>query len=274
MYTKFITKFNVGTFVILLTVASSAIAQERIFSIGYGKALINNDSSTYTISIDLNRVPGSNEKGNGYFFVNERIDSTRWGYYAKPTADINLGSGTSAAPNNVSVGLAFGLAYDFKESKIGIASFCLEMSPDFVGDKTLRNSLKYLSLTPCFQVDNTWDGISIFLGAGFSYSLGKRSILDELDHAYSRTSVPVSMKLRAFNFAEGEKMRLHLSATYKFNKVFNDIEVNERSFDFFNVKTDFYLLKNLAVNFTYNCGFEEPLFKENNAFSFGVTLAR
>ena len=51
----------------------TGFSQDRIFSLGYGKTFVRNDSTTLSITLDLNRIPGQTEKAGGYYFLNDVI---------------------------------------------------------------------------------------------------------------------------------------------------------------------------------------------------------
>lgn len=262
-------------FAFLVMSSISILAQERIVSFGYGKTFVDDDSSTFVITFDLNRIPGSSEKGGGYFFINEPIGDSKLGYYLKPSMDLNIGSGTSSAPNNISLGFPFGLAYDFIETSAGIFTLNLEFAPEGVSDKSLANTLLYFSMGPFLQYEFTEKKYSVYIATGANYALGNRYISEASDNSYRRLNFPTYLKFRCWSFKKDPtKYRIHLSSIYKNNRVLKDTESSEQNYSYLNFKFDFYLIPTLGINITYNNGHEEPLFKRNNSISFGITLAR
>jgi len=264
-----------------------SFSQERIFSIGYGKTYVENDSTTVSVTIDLNRIPGQSEKAGGYYFVNEVIDSTkvnsRWGYYIKPTVDINIGSSTSSAPNNISLGVPVGLVYDFKETNIGIFSFYIDGAPELVADKSFNNNLYYFSINAYIKYEINHDKFLINLLTGLSNANGERDQYALTTDSYGRFTIPLFLKFSFWNtianegtIKEKKYKRINWSNWLKFNSVYKDaININEKkNYTFFNSKLDFYLTPNLGLNITYYNGNEEPIFKRNNSLTFGITLAR
>ncbi len=95
-------------------------------------------------------MPAQSEKAGGYYF-----ESPVWGYYLKPTLDINLGSSVTSAPNNISIGVPIGLVYDFsnREKRFpGIVSFYIEGSPEMVADQNMQNILYYFSFKSVYKI--------------------------------------------------------------------------------------------------------------------------
>ncbi len=161
-----------GCLVSLLLLAQNLFAQERLFFLGYTDNYISDDSTNFTLNFDLNRIPGATEKAGGTFFYNDLLrENSKWRFYVKPSADINIGTGTTTAPNNVNVGVPLGFAYD----GIELSELAFEASPEFVGDKTFDNFLIYGSVGAYFKVEfkrNTLLDIS----TGFTFSNGKEPL--------------------------------------------------------------------------------------------------
>jgi hypothetical protein len=266
--------------VILLT-TFACWGQERLFSIGVTKNYISKDSTNLSLTLDLNRIPGSTEKAGGYFFVNEVIGKSQWGWYVKPTIDVNIGSGTTTAPNNISVGVPVGVAYDFKKPKV--LSLYIEGSPDFVADKTFDNYLLYFTIGSYlkFEYNKSW---LLNVTSGLSLSNGKRSYSSKIkgSNGYGRFTIPVFVKLNFWNatFGTGADAkpykRINITNAFKFSNVYKDNAAitSDKSLFYFSSKLDFYFIPRLAFSMTYNSGNEEPLFKKVKSLSFGLTLAR
>ena len=263
-------------------VSSTAYSQERIFSLGYGKSFVTDDSSTINLTFDLNRIPGQTEKAGGYYFVNEVLGKSNWGYYIKPTMDVNIGSGVTSAPNNISIGVPFGIVYDFKETDLGIFSWYFDGSPELIADKTFTNNLYYVSLNTYLKYEYLDSKILIDIISGISNANGVRhQVLPKEDDTenYGRLTVPAYMKLVAWNASTNkgkDYKRISWINSFKYNHIYSDNKsVNpETDYTFFNSKLDFYITPNLAINVTYFNGNEEPVFKRNNSITFGLTLAR
>jgi len=267
--------------VILFTSTIICNAQERLFSIGITKNYLSKDSTNLSLTLDLNRIPGTTEKGGGYFFVNEVIGGSQWRYYIKPTIDVNIGSGTTVAPNNVSVGVPVGLAYDFKRHKV--LSLYIEGSPDFVADKSFDNYLIYFTVGSYLKYEYN-KSVLLNITAGASVSNGKRAYSAKVkdSEGYGRLTIPIFIKLNFWNAKYGsgadakEYKRINLTNTFRFSNVYKDnfTITPDPSLFYFNSKFDFYFIPRLAFSVSYNSGYEEPLFKKVKSLSFGLTLAR
>jgi len=252
-----------------------------LFSIGYTKNYISSDSTNISFTLDLNRIPGATEKGGGYFFVNEVIDVSQWRYYVKPSIDVNIGSGTTTVPNNVSLGVPVGLAYDFKKPKV--LSLYIEGSPDFVADKTFDNYLFYFTIGSYLKFEYNRN-VLFNITAGAMVSNGKRAYAAKAKEGdgYGRLTVPIFIKLNFWDakFGKGsdakEYKRINLTNTFKFSNVYNDAAAitPDPTLFYFNSKFDFFFIPRLALSVTYNSGYEEPLFKKVRSLAIGLTLAR
>jgi len=262
--------------------------QEKILSIGYAKTFVLKDSTALNLSFDLNRIPGQKEKAGGYYFVNEVLKN-KWGYYIKPSLDVNIGSSVSSAPNNISIGLPVGIVYDFEKTDIGIFSLYVEGSPELVADKELTNNLYYFSLNSYLKYELLNDDLLLNVLVGVTNANGFRSqiITDENQtDNYGRLTFPIYSKIASWNASNKRTVngvekgkdfkRLHWTNTLKINYVYEDDKnINtETNYTFFSSKVDFYFMPNLAFNVTYNNGNQEPLFVRNNSLSFGLTLAK
>ncbi len=274
------------TIIIIVALVSlqNQYCQERIFSIGYGKTFVTTDSSTLSLTLDLNRIPGQSEKAGGYYFVNEVFDTTDinsgWGYYVKPSIDINIGSGITGSPNNISLGVPVGVVYDFKKTNIGIFSLYIDGSPELIADKGFNNNLYYFSINTYLKYEFLNDNIILDILAGLTNANGFRNQINiEQVDGYGRFTLPVFLKLLCWNAVSkaGKKYkRISWANSFKQNYVYSDnntINTDDR-YTFFNSKFDFYIFPNLGLNVTYNNGKEEPIFKRSNSISFGITLAR
>ncbi|OXB21479.1 hypothetical protein B0A80_16925 [Flavobacterium tructae] len=243
--------------------------------LGYTKNYFEKDSTNITLNFDLNRIPGSSEKNTDTYLYNENMKNEKFGLYVKPTADINIGSGTTTAPNNISVALPFGIAYD----STPFAQLSFEIGPEIVGDKNFDNYLIYGNTGVYYR----WEykkKVLVNLAAGAGMAHGTRTYLDEKKKAngYSRFTVPLYFK---FGFWNGEKngvpyQKLQLVNSFKFNNVFedNDLITPEPNMIFNTTRIDLYLNANFAITAQYQYGQEEPLFKKLKTMSFGITLAK
>lgn len=280
-------KFFLCAYVFLNAIFS--YGQEKIFSLGYAKTFVNEDSSSLNLTFDLNRIPGQTEKAGGIYFLNEIIGTEGWGYYIKPTMDINIGSSVTSAPNNISIGLPIGFAYDFKKSNIGIFSWYFDGSPELVADKSFTNNLYYLSVNSFLKYELLNKSILFNMILGASNANGVRSQIKldgEKSDSYGRITFPLVLKLLTWN-ASTKKIvngaqkgkdykRFSWLCTYKFNHVYSDnLTINKKKdYSFFNSKIDFYFTPNFGINLTYFNGNEEPIFKRNNSIMLGLTLAK
>lgn len=272
-----------------MIITTVGYSQEKIFSLGYGKTFVKNDSTTINISFDLNRIPGQSEKAGGYYFLNEVLGNSRWGYYIKPTMDVNIGSGVTSAPNNISVGLPVGLVYDFPKNNLGVFSWYIDGSPEIVADKAFTNNLYYFSINTYLKYEYFDSSILLNVITGASNANGIRhQILSEehLKDSYGRVTIPLYLKLvtwnastkRVVNGVEKGKdfKRISWTNSFKFNHIYSDNTVvnQEDNYTFFSSKLDFYITPNFGINITYFNGNEEPIFKRTNSITFGVALAR
>ncbi|MDB5223384.1 MAG: hypothetical protein JWN83_2051 [Chitinophagaceae bacterium] len=266
--------------VLFILVSYTGFCQDRILSFGYSKNFIDKDSSNFAIQIDLNRIPGKTESAGSFYVVNTIVGKTPFGFYLKPTADINIGSYTTLAPNNISVGLPFGFSFDIPKFSPGLFSASLEFSPDFVGEKTFSQYLCYFSpgvVVNYSLVPHTTAEI-IDIGAGIYKSYGKRmqSTKTKTTNKYQKITIPVAIGLSLFKNTAKNFHRLKFAGVYKYNHVQKDNTlITPNVFNsYVLLKLDYYFIKNLGVNFTFNSGREEPLFKRVKSLSFGITLAR
>jgi hypothetical protein len=270
-----------------------ALGQERLFSIGYGRTIVTNDSSTLSFTVDINRVPGKSETQGGYYFANNNIYGWKdWGWYAKPSLDINLGSTTTTAANNVAIATPIGLTLDIDPTSVGLFTLNIEAAPEVVSDRTFNNSLYYASIGPFLRYSNV-KNILLDATAGFSYANGIRDQRREkISDRYSRVTFPLFVKFACWNDtsttitrkADGTKIkspgkafrRISVVNTVKYNVIAADNEATTTDNRYFynNTKVDVYLTPNVAFNVTYNYGYEEPLFKKMHSLAFGITVAR
>lgn len=275
---------------VLLSVyfCSSLFGQERILSIGYSKTFVSDDSSALNISFDLNRIPGQKERAGGYYFVNDVLKG-QWGYYIKPSMDVNIGSSVNSAPNNISVGLPLGIVYDFNKINLGLFSWYFEVSPEIVADKNLTNNLYYFSQNSYLKYEFFNNKYLINLLIGITNANGVRTQVatdGTQTDPYGRLTFPIYSKVLFFNastkrvvkgIAKGKDYkRIHWTNTLKFNHIYKDNNIiNTKSgYTFFSSKLDFYFIPNLALNITYNNGNQEPIFERNNSLTLGLTLAK
>jgi hypothetical protein len=263
-----------------------AISQESIFSIGYGINFVSKDSSALTLSIDLNRIPGKPESAGSYF-LNEVIKDTKnWGYYFKPTMDINLGNGVSTAPNNISIGTPFGLTFDVhaknkeKDSYWGLISLFAEASPMIVSDNKLENILAYFTFGPYIRYSYLADKKFILdLQAGITNSNGKRIENYNSTSKFGMVTIPLYVNIKTWGVKSKKNKtdyyRIQLKNTLKNNNIYNDSpNFKTKSYRYYSGKLEFYFCSKFAVNVEYKNGNEEPLFKDNHSLTFGLTLAK
>src|SRR6218665_67979 len=261
----------------LMFTALTVSAQERLLFLGYTKNYVSGDSTHFTFNFDLNMIPGASEKVGGTFFVNKLLKKEAWRFYFKPSADVNIGSGTTTAPNNISIGTPLGFSYD----GIKLSELSFEGAPEFVADKTFDNFLFYGTVGTYFRIESKKKTL-LNVSVGVSVSNGKRSysMKGAQSHSYGRFTIPVYTK---FAFWEGadpsdkskKYFKMHLTGTLKINNVYKDDEVitPDPSLLYSTGKLEFYFIPRLAFTVNYTYGYEEPLFKKNNTLSFGLTFA-
>jgi hypothetical protein len=268
---------------VLIFVLSSnvkLIGQEKIFSVGYGKTFITGDSSTFSFSIDLNRIPGRSETSGGYF-INEVIGDSQWGYYFKPSMDINIGSSISSVPNNISIALPIGLSYDFSKlnNNMGIISLYIEGAPEAISDRSFKNFLYYFSLGTYIKYEFNASDFLFDFQTGISDANGSRNQKTLRNDYYGRFTIPLYFKITGWEATNNKNKsfrRIQFVNTLKYNIIYSDDYnlIDKKRYFYFNSKFDFYFTPNFGFNVMYNYGNEEPLFKKNNSLTFGITLAK
>lgn len=269
-------------YLFILFLSTFAKAQDRIVSFGYAFNIINSDSSNYAIQVDLNRIRGLSEAAGSYFLVNTPLPGNKFPlrFYLKPTADVNIGSGTSLLPNNISVGLPFGFAHKFKNTSNGTFFLAAELSPEFVGDKTLSQYLYYVSpgLVLNYGIVPDKKATNIDLSIGIYRAFGRRmhDVKTKVKNDYGKISVPVALSISLFKNNKDDFHYVKLTGVYKHNYIMEDnftINPNKTN-NFMNFKLDFFPIKKLGLNFSYSSGRDEPLFKQVKSFIAGFTFAR
>lgn len=264
----------------LALVSLTAKAQDKILSIGYSKNFVNKDSSNFAIQFDLNRTTGKSENAGSFYLVNTPIKSTPFDFYLKPTADVNIGSYTTSAPNNISVGLPFGFAYEVPKFGKGLFTTSLEFSTDAVAEKSLQQYLYYFSpgVTVSYSYVDPENNNIIDIGVGTYFSNGKRlqNIKTKVKNTYQKVTIPLSVSMNLFKNIPKNFYRLKFTGIYKYSDIKKDdrLITPDRDKNFVLLKLDYFFIKQLGINITYNAGYEEPLFKKVNSLSFGITLAR
>jgi len=257
-------------------------AQERIFSVGIVKNYISKDSTNFAFSLDLNRIPAATEKSGGFYFYNEVLGGSQFRFYIRPSIDVNIGSGVTTAPNNISLGVPLGLVYDFKKPKV-LSWYFLELTPEAVTDKTMDNYLLYGTAGSYLKYEyNSKTFVNII--SGVSVSAGRRSYSAKLKghNPYGRFTVPAYLKLNFWEDSTGKKgarqpfTRINTSTTFKYSNVYKDDPTitPDPTLTYFSFKLDFYFIPRLALSIQYNNGYEEPLFKKVKSLTIGLTLAR
>ncbi|OZI09601.1 hypothetical protein BWI93_03190 [Siphonobacter sp. BAB-5385] len=268
-------------YLVLFMIDFVAFGQDNIFSIGYGKTYVGDDSTSFNVLIDLNRTPGVSESAGGFYFVNRPFKGSKWGYYFKPTMDINVGTSIASSPNNISLGLMNGFAYDFEKTSLGVFTFLCEMGPEFVSSRDLKKSLTYFSFSPLIDYE-IWQNGGFHAIIGASIANGFRANPEQDKAYYGRLTFPLFIKgelIKASAKVEGNDMEfkvIKISGRFKYNWIFSDKSgdlLHNRLF-YNTIKADIYFHPFFGLNLTYNKGFEEPLFKENHSFSIGLTFAR
>lgn len=257
-------------------------SQDRIFAVGYTKNFVSKDSSNISFTIDLNRMPGKSEGAGTYFLVNTPAFE-KFNFFVKPTADVNLGSYTTLAANNVSIGLPIGLSRklnkDNPSATFGTFWGAFEIGPDFIADKTFDNYLYYLS--PGFTLNYSHTSRKetvIDFGIGVKYGFGERlqSVKTKQKNTYTKYIVPIGVTFNTFKSKDDSFHHLKFSGIYKYNHILKDdpIAFPDKNRNYLQLKLDYYFISQLGINVTYSSGYEEPLFKKVHSLAFGITLAR
>lgn len=266
----------------IVLLSLSGISQDRIFAIGYTKNFVNSDSSNISFTIDLNRMPGKSETAGTYFLVNapafEKVN-----FFVKPTADVNLGSYTTLAANNVAIGLPIGvtrkLNKDNPNAKWGTLWGSFEVGPDFIADKSFNNYLYYVSpgITLNYSHSSKKETVIDF-GIGFKYGFGERlqNVKTKEKNSYRKYIIPIGVAFNAFKSKDDSYHHMKLSGIYKYNHILKDDPTisPDKDKNYLQIKLDYYFISQLGFNITYTSGYEEPLFKKVNSIAFGITLAR
>lgn len=243
--------------------------QARIFSLGYTKNYISDDSTNFTFTVDINRMQSLAEKGANYHFVNEE----HW--YFRPSLDINIGSGTKTAPNNISVGFPLGYVKDFARPKI--MSLYLEASPDFVSDKTVDNFLYYLT-TGAYLKYEYHKNVTVTLQTGLTVSNGRRAYSNKTigNNAYGRLVIPNTFRFNFWNdsYKGSSFQRINFITVFKLSNIYKDNSTvtPDKSLTYSNTKFDLFVIPKLSITITYMNGYEEPLFQKVKSLSFGLSF--
>jgi hypothetical protein len=257
-------------------------SQDRIFAIGYTKNFVNSDSSNISFTIDLNRMPGKSEAGGTYFLVNTPAFE-KFNFFVKPTADVNLGSYTTLAANNVAIGLPIGfsrkLNKDNPDAKWGTLWGSFEVGPDFIADKSFDKYLYYVSPGVTLNYSHSSKKQTVIdFGIGFKYGFGERLLSAETKqkNSYKKYIIPIGIAFNAFKSKDDSYHHLKLSVIYKYNHILKDDPTisPDKGRNYLQFKLDYYFTGQFGVNITYTSGYEEPLFKKVNSLAFGITLAR
>ncbi|HYF32532.1 MAG TPA: hypothetical protein VD993_15515 [Chitinophagaceae bacterium] len=270
---------NIYTIAIAIFLAANCCSQDKILSFGYAKNFVNKDSSNVAIAIDLNRIPGRSEATGSLYLVNVPLGGLPFNFYLKPTADVNLGSYTTSAANNISIGGPLGIAYLIPEGIPGNLYAALEIAPEIIAEKNLNQYLYYISPGLFLNYSYTDPGNNniIDFGTGYKLAFGQRlqNVKTKTKNSYRKVLIPIGLSLSLWQTGGGFH-RIKFTGVYKFNSVLkDDMTVNPRKDNSYTLlKLDFYIIRQLGINMTYNAGYEEPLFKKTNSLSFGITLAR
>jgi hypothetical protein len=263
-------------FLIFLT---NSYAQDRIFSFGYTTNFVAKDSTNFSLTVDVNRMPGKSEAAGTYFLYNQTAFE-KVNFFIKPTADINLGTYTTLAANNVSVGLPIGISRLLNtpnpDNTKGNILASIEIGPDFIADKSFNNYLYYISPGLTFNYIFQSKKEFIFdLGFGIKYGIGQRvqTIEPKDNYTYNKYIVPIGIAISAFK-SEKDFHYLKFGGIFKYNRVLEDQDNVRKSNIYTQLKLDIFAVSQLAFNITYTAGYEEPLFKQVNSLAFGITLAR
>lgn len=267
---------------VIALAAMACYGQENIFSVGYGKTFVKKDSSTISATLQINNVPGSTSSPGNYYMANNIIND-KWGWYLKPAADINLGSATASAPNNVSFSTPIGFSYDFDKTGDFIITGYIEAAPAMVADRDFKNTLYYGVFGEYLKGATTSKAIEFTFLTGPSFANGVRDQTGSDNHTYSRLGLPVYLTFSCWhdvykhgNDKPKDFKRLTFKHTFKYNRIFNDDPaVMSRNDYFFNsAEADFYIIPTMGIKLTYNNGFDEPVFVNNNAYTIGIVFAK
>lgn len=217
----------------VLTVVFTVLApllgysQNQLISISYGYDYAL-DTTGVGISIDLNRKLAAKET-EGIYWVYKNLPRgsykegesclSNWFLTLRPTIDANLGSSTSLAPNNISIGLPVSLGYDFE--KFGFINrngadnhtFLFQLEPKFISDRDFENALYVVEPGAFWNVTINRTGVDRTVGpvgvkaidftVGVKQAFGQRRIYKEVadvpgsakGHDYSRLSIPFQLEV-------------------------------------------------------------------------------
>ena len=279
---------KISILILLLSIVTSSNAQERIFSIGYTYNLINSDSTNFNLNLDFNRNPSSSEKTGGYYFVSDKF-TPNLDYYVRPTIDMNIGTGTSITPNNISLAIPCGLNYNPDNLLISVY---FEGTPELVSEKTLTNYLAYLSNSVYlkYEFGNAQNIFQVQPGISISNGVREYSSNELTSNFYGRLTTPLyfgfihvdstDVKIKSDQIEEKKERigyrKIVWATSFKYSHIYSDNPTItlEDNYIYINSKFDYFLIPRLAIGVVYNYGNEEPLFKNVHSLSLNLTLAR
>ncbi|MEJ2627270.1 MAG: hypothetical protein P8078_01745 [bacterium] len=119
----------------------SQVNSQDMFRLGLGFSFVNSTDFVHSFSFDFNRTENIKEKiGKGLYYGDNNI-------YLIPSADVNLGQGTSSAENNVNLQISLGKSIFGKLSNSGLKqrqfNRAFEVAPSYTSDKNFMERLYY-----------------------------------------------------------------------------------------------------------------------------------
>jgi hypothetical protein len=250
---------------LLLSIYNLLIGQTKIADLGFG-IKPGNEKGIFSFSFSFNRTEATEEDAGGYLWSKNPVLGKHDRVYLKPSAEANLGN-VESSPNNILLELP--LQYTIK-TKPG-RSFFFDLAPAFNASNTLDTGLYYIETGPQYLIYNTSNSVGFFVLPEFLFQLGKR-YNKTVDNIFYRFTPSLQTSLLLVQ-NEDKTHRLEITTSIKLFFVDNDKLAPKNSMHLFSGSAS-YKLKNVPIGFTFKYinGYDQPLFKKLNAFTFGVSF--
>ncbi len=249
----------------ILPLSNIVIAQTKIADLGFG-IKPGNEKGIFSFNFSFNRTEATEEEAGGYLWSKNKVFGKHDRIYIKPSAEANLGN-IESSPNNIL--LEVPLQYTVK-TRPG-QSFFYDIAPAFNASNTLDTGLYYIETGPKYLIFNIHSPIGFFILPEFLIQIGKR-YNKSVDEVFIRYTPSLKASLLLVQ-NEDKTHRLEITASIKLFFINNDKLAPKDDMHLFSGSLT-YKLKNKLIGFSlkYINGYDQPLFKKMNAFTFGVAF--
>jgi hypothetical protein len=250
---------------LLLVVGNFATAQPKIADIGFG-IKPGDSKGLYSFNFSFNRTEATEAAPGGYLWSANHVLFKDGRLYSKPSFEANLGN-VDSSPNNIL--LALPVQYTIKLGK-GQSLF-FDVAPSFNASNKLDTGLYYVEAGPKYLIYDTDNNFGYFFLAEALFQSGKRYNVESND-LFNRYVGIVTAKLLLIQ-NDDKTHRLELASSYKAYAIDGDALAPEKNLHLFSFTTS-YKFKNLPIglNLKYINGYEQPLFKRMEAWTFGIAF--